>query len=259
LPKISGDLTLSVFSHRSLRPGIIEPTNDDWGGNDRLAILGESVLEMAITSCLFSQKPMLSAADISKQREGFWSEENLENLVSAYKLLDKLCRDPALPTKSVQNPEEFRLLLNTYFGAVHFESGPSAVQEWVNRLLNPNEPPPQASPPHPAFSHNSPFGSPAPPSSPPPPLPPNSFAGVQSLGNIARLNELATRTGMVVVYEPTSIGPAHQPTWTVKCKVNGVEAGQGMGKNQKLAKEDAAKQAIYQLSKDYQPGGSKPV
>jgi dsRNA-specific ribonuclease len=65
LPKFSGELMLEVFTHKSLRPDLSgEPTNDEYGGNDRLAELGAKVLEMAITFCLFSKRPMLKAADI---------------------------------------------------------------------------------------------------------------------------------------------------------------------------------------------------
>ena len=61
LPKISGELILNVFTHKALRP---EPSTQ-YGDNDRLAELGEKILEMAVTSALFHQNPVLSAADIS--------------------------------------------------------------------------------------------------------------------------------------------------------------------------------------------------
>jgi dsRNA-specific ribonuclease len=65
LPKLSADVILEVFTHRSLRfPGA--PINEDseYGDNERLAILGEKVLETAITDTLFRKKPMLKGLDI---------------------------------------------------------------------------------------------------------------------------------------------------------------------------------------------------
>jgi dsRNA-specific ribonuclease len=65
LPKISGELMLEVFTHKSLRPDSSgEPTGDEYGGNDRLAEIGGKALDMAITFSLFSRKPMLKATDI---------------------------------------------------------------------------------------------------------------------------------------------------------------------------------------------------
>jgi dsRNA-specific ribonuclease len=61
LPKISGDIILDVFTHKSLRHG----TQETYGDSDRLADLGEKILEMTATSALFNQDPVLSAADIS--------------------------------------------------------------------------------------------------------------------------------------------------------------------------------------------------
>jgi dsRNA-specific ribonuclease len=64
LPKIeSGDLMLEVFTHSSLRSD--QSTLEEHGGCERLAELGGKILDMAITFCLFSQRPMLQASDIA--------------------------------------------------------------------------------------------------------------------------------------------------------------------------------------------------
>jgi hypothetical protein len=64
LPKLTGDIILDVFTHKSLRVNAT-PTNDLCGDNDRLAELGEKVLNMTTTDVLFNQNPILSAGDIS--------------------------------------------------------------------------------------------------------------------------------------------------------------------------------------------------
>lgn len=60
LPKITGDIILEVFTHRTLRfPGA--PSNDEYGDNERLAALGAKALETAVTYTLFCRRPMLTA------------------------------------------------------------------------------------------------------------------------------------------------------------------------------------------------------
>lgn len=64
-PKLRGDIILEVFTHRSLRfPGA--PINEDseFGDNERLAVLGEKVLELAVTFALFTKRPMLKSVEL---------------------------------------------------------------------------------------------------------------------------------------------------------------------------------------------------
>jgi len=244
LPKLSGELMLEVFTHKSLRPDSSgEPTNDEYGGNDRLAELGAKVLEMAITFCLFSKRPMLKATDIEKQREELLSERNLENWISSYKLRERLRYAPSV-VEDVKRPEESRFLLNCYIGAVHVENGLLPIQEWANRLINPDAPPLPRPSSDPNFYNAQTPGSPQPPLTAPPPLPNQNLP---SMGVVALLNQTAVQRGIAISYDAASIGPPHQPTWTVTCMLNGIERGRGVGKSQKVAKEDAARQSFSAL------------
>lgn len=220
LPKIhSGDLTLEVFKHKSLQSDQSDaPTNEGNGGSLRLAELGQKVLHMAITSCLFSKRPMLKASDIAKRCEELISEKKLEEWCSSYKLTSKLVCLPA-KAEEVKKPEETRVLFCSYIGAVFVESGLTPIQEWISLIINPNDVPPQQ------------------PTPPPPPLP-------ATMNQLAFFNQLATQRGLAVTYPAESTGPSHQPRWTVQCMINGVEKGRGVGKNQKIAREEAAKQAL---------------
>lgn len=59
---------------------------------------------------------------------------------------------------------------------------------------------------------------PPPPSLPPPPLPNNPpVSSSLSLVTLALVNQTATQKGYQVSYPAEQIGPAHQPTWTVRC------------------------------------------
>lgn len=110
--------------------------------------------------------------------------------------------------------------------------------------------------------------TPPPPSNLPPPLPssPSSRnygqqpSSTLSLVTLALVNQTAAQRNIAVTYPADQEGPPHQPTWTVRCcsmfisfpfrnlgtntwLVGGVERGRGVGKSQKAAKEDAARQA----------------
>lgn len=61
LPKINGDVILEVFTHKSLR---VVHVNEEYGDNERLALLGGAFLEAAVTESLFRSKPALKADDI---------------------------------------------------------------------------------------------------------------------------------------------------------------------------------------------------
>ncbi|KAJ3511383.1 hypothetical protein NLJ89_g4129 [Agrocybe chaxingu] len=89
------------------------------------------------------------------------------------------------------------------------------------------------------------FSSPPAPSGPPPPLPssPPTMSSAYSLVTLALVNQTAAQKGIQVSYPAQQEGPPHQPTWTVKCCMNGQERGCGVGKSQKIAKEDAARKA----------------
>jgi dsRNA-specific ribonuclease len=61
LPKINGDVILEVFTHKSLR---VAHVNEEYGDNERLALLGSAFLEAVVTESLFRLKPTLEADDI---------------------------------------------------------------------------------------------------------------------------------------------------------------------------------------------------
>lgn len=60
LPKLSGEILLEVFTHRSLRLACHAKYRD----NERLSVLGSYILEMMTTQLLFNRKPMLTRSEI---------------------------------------------------------------------------------------------------------------------------------------------------------------------------------------------------
>jgi len=102
---------------------------------------------------------------------------------------------------------------------------------------------------------------PAPTTQPPPlphPLPPgyppasNSTSSTSAMSipwlSLAAVNQAASQRHASINYvADTMTGPPHAPTWTVHCLIDNVERGVGIGKNQKIAKEEAAKNAFITM------------
>ena len=63
LPRIGSETILEVFTHRTLR---FSGAQDDseYGNSDRLAAIGRTVLETAITMVLFNKRPMITGDEI---------------------------------------------------------------------------------------------------------------------------------------------------------------------------------------------------
>jgi dsRNA-specific ribonuclease len=194
------------------------------------------------------------------------SDANLETWINAYRLKEKLRVAPT-EVHLLENPQEMRRYFNTYLGALYIRNGLPTIQDWISRLIDPNVAlaQPATSPPAPSYSpHVQPnyaqqytqqytqqpasyFSGPAPPAGNPPPLPksppPSTLSSSMSLVTLALVNQTAAQKGFTVTYPAEQVGPPHQPTWTVRCFLNGHERGRGTGKSQKVAKEEAAKQA----------------
>lgn len=60
LPKLSGQIMLEVFTHKSLRHACHARYRD----NERLSVLGSYILEMITTHLLFNRRPMLLRGEI---------------------------------------------------------------------------------------------------------------------------------------------------------------------------------------------------
>jgi len=67
---------------------------------------------------------------------------------------------------------------------------------------------------------------------------------------LALVNETAVKNKVALAYLAEREGEPHQPTWTVKCCIDGIEQGRGVGKSQKVAKEEAARKAWVNMGWD---------
>ncbi|OCB87872.1 hypothetical protein A7U60_g5007 [Sanghuangporus baumii] len=261
LPLIIGDLILETFSHKSLNLGYDPDISTD---NQRLAELGRTMLEFAVTRYLYSKRPIVAGAEI-----------------------------PFILSSSDFKPQETRHLFQAYVGAVVAQSGPTIAANWITQLIDPQaeilstlddqetvehraakrlrtQPPSPASTPPPLPSDPPSAATAARPSnernlsnhsaaqiiaSAPSVMPtigpqivPNKTSSAQKgAGYLLVFNQRCSQQHLQVEYQAVNHGSPHAPVWLIKCLVNGIQKGEGQGSSKQAAKEAAAKQAYYSM------------
>ncbi|KAJ7235871.1 hypothetical protein B0H12DRAFT_1140939 [Mycena haematopus] len=238
LPKIDGDvdIILDIYSHRSL--GGNDSLNEEYGNTDRLVQLGGVVFDMALVAHLFHRQPMLLAEQITEYARDAVSDEKLRTWFTFWNVKSRFRAAPGA-CDILESPEEMQRFFKSYVGALYIRNGVNHVQAWISALVDPGAaaPPPNADP----------FGAPPPPLGNPPPLPPhlpNNGPSAANINILSLLNQTAAQKGLGVTYTAENLGgPPHAPSWRVSCNINGIKKGEGVGKNQKLAKEEAGRHA----------------
>ncbi|KAF8641033.1 hypothetical protein AX17_000678 [Amanita inopinata Kibby_2008] len=276
LPRITGEIILQVFTHRSLERSH-GGTLDDNSDNGRLAVLGKTVLDAVTTHILCNRRPPLTMLEIHARKEEALSNENFEEWVTLYGIRAKVRCHPEV-FSSLSTPGETRTLFYSYVGGVYAELGMEVVEKWVVDLIGHHgsksmlAPGPSAGPqfrPSPAKKIKSEpmsppksgaepifYGSQPPPS--PQRLPPPHIKGPLYLSNplapaqpnlpfLPLFNQTATQRRCTVEYPSEFSGPSHAGKWTVQCVVNGIPKGEGTGTSKQVAKEEAARKAYYAM------------
>ncbi|KAF8634873.1 hypothetical protein AX15_000628 [Amanita polypyramis BW_CC] len=256
LPTIAGDahIILDVYTHSSLRNHLSKSfgqnkLNDEYGDADRLALLGREVLDLAITHHWYRKSPLISAEELRTKQQDSLSDSRLKECIDGYSLIQKLRYVP----NTTVDAQTCRTFLDTYIGALYIRNGLQAVQDFVSKLIDPSAPQEDQEMTD-TVLFNPYHHTPPQPSHPPPPAPPDYTQTVVGSSNsmnvvsLAVFNQVATQRGYVISWQAESTGPPHQPTWTVRCCLNGVEKGRGTGRSQKMAKEDAIRQAWTVMS-----------
>jgi ribonuclease-3 len=213
-------------------------------------------LEMVVVYILFQRRPFLSAAELSEKHRELLDDQHITQWLTTYSLKTRVrgLENPAVLDQS----DESRLLFHSYVGAVYMQKGLPVVLNWISRLVCPESEPlaaPGNSVPNtnPTLSSSPPPYSsstlaPAPPSAPPPPMLATPAAGgLPPVNALSLFNQTCSQRGIVINWDSEAEGPPHQPRWAVKCLVNGMLRGAGTGRNQKVAKEEAARQAFQAL------------
>ena len=119
-------------------------------------------------------------------------------------------------------------------GALFIQNGIGPIQDWMTGIIDPNSEPPLPPSPSPATLQLNPPAyqsgtrgpyTPQPPAGPPPPLPSppppdtnQATAQPTSTITVALVNQIASQKACKIEYVAESVGPPHQPIWTVRCK-----------------------------------------
>ncbi|KAG7442765.1 uncharacterized protein BT62DRAFT_904944 [Guyanagaster necrorhizus] len=250
LPKINGDynIMLDVYTHRTARPGAgADVMDEEYGNTERLAELGKKVLDLVVIHHFFFLKPHLAAEEVTNRKAETLSDDAIVRWTERYDLKKKI---RAFPHTVLDDPNELRVFFHTFIGALYIRNGMAEVQDWISRLIDPTSEPATIIGPPPQQTQSLPtqplqFPPPLPPSfnpASPPPVAQTSQGG-DSLIMLQLVNQMAAQQRRAVMYQAQSEGPPHAPTWTVQCLLDGALVGTGTGRSQKLAKEEAARQA----------------
>ncbi|KAJ3827371.1 hypothetical protein F5880DRAFT_1609403 [Lentinula raphanica] len=243
-PPIEGkdvaDLTIAVYGPRDSSSRI------SLYRRDRLAILGNQVLNLIVTDYLFQKQPLLEADDFQDEVDQIIDEDNLLAWIEQY-------------------PEQIQMFLQRNSdGALYVGAGmviKPELKNWVKKLILkldmsissiPEQIVNESSSSRDGHSllpiyTSRPYSSLAtPPTSPthsPSASPPtNPLAKDHTLFLV---NQTAAQKRAHIQYRDERVGgPDHVPEWVVYCQINGEDKGSGRGRNKKSAMRQAAKVAI---------------
>ncbi|KAF7332530.1 Ribonuclease 3 [Mycena kentingensis (nom. inval.)] len=143
LPQIQGDdLRKRVFTHRSFhgRPAqtFEDPLGDISPDNEKLEHLGDSVLNLAVTTLLEEMYPGLKVGPASKVRARIVENAHLAQLSVKYALPEGLHVHTTQAMALRNTPSIAADLFEAYIGGVYTEQGFAVVQAWLQALLRPH-------------------------------------------------------------------------------------------------------------------------
>ncbi|MBI2196739.1 ribonuclease III [Candidatus Daviesbacteria bacterium] len=208
-------LLQQAFLHRSY----LNEVKIDTPSNERLEFLGDSVLSLVISYYLYTLRPTDSEGELTNLRAHLVKTKSLAEAAGNLKLGNylKLSRGEEI-SGGRNNPQ---LLANTYealLGAAFLDQGLEAAKKVIDKTLLP------------LFEKELKLG-------PPKDAKSNLQEVVQQrLKQSPRYRILATT------------GPDHAKQFSVAVFVGGKEMGRGLGASKQIAEEEAARQALSQLT-----------
>lgn len=223
-----GDLELlgQALTHSSW---VHEHPGDSPGHNERLELLGDAVVNLAIGTALHHRHPDEDEGVLSSRRAAIVSAQGLARLATRVGLGAHL----RLGQGEERGGGRTRpLLLASAFeavtGALYLDLGWEAARDWVVGLAAPeieaDEPPGMLKSPK------------------------------------SRLQELTQRAGLgrPLYHVVETSGPDHRRRFVVQVSVDGVVRGSGDGGSRRAAETSAAAEAVRSLEEGASPDGSTP-
>ena len=127
------------LQHRFRDPGLLERalTHRSFSSaqNERLEFLGDSVLNLAVSSLLYARLGELQEGDLSRVRANLVREETLHRLALELKLADYIkLGESAVSSGGRKLPSILADTLEALIGAVHLDAGYEVAEKVVHRL-----------------------------------------------------------------------------------------------------------------------------
>lgn len=207
-------LALEALTHRSWCA-----ENDGGTSNERLELLGDSVLGLVVTDHIFRTYVELSEGDLARIRASLVNTTTLADLAEEIGLgrFLLLGRGEHL-SGGREKPSILADALEAVIGAIYIESGQEAAGEFVLRLLGSRVP--------------------------------DAADGPGDFDAKTRLQELVAGRGdgTTVAYVLEESGPDHAKAFRAEVLIDGDVLGSGEGKSKKRAEQVAAREACARLT-----------
>lgn len=204
-----------ALTHRSVSSD--DPARKD---NERLEFLGDAVLQLIITDLLYGTYPQLAEGQMAKVRAAVVSRDTLAEVARQLELGAHV--ELALSEDATGGREKDSILadaVEAVIGAIYLDGGFEPARRvvldlWEQKVAERAK--------HP---------------------------GVKDYKT--RLQELTARDGLRPVYRVDGTGPDHDRWFSAVVSVNGTDYGAGEGRSEKEAEQDAAREALEELSREY--------
>jgi ribonuclease-3 len=127
------------LQHRFADPGLLAlaltHSSSSSHHNERLEFLGDSVLNLAVSSLLYERLGSLQEGDLSRARANLVKEDTLYRLAVDLKIADDLkLGDSAISSGDRKRPSILANTLEALIGAVHLDAGYEAAERVVHHL-----------------------------------------------------------------------------------------------------------------------------
>jgi len=185
---------------------------------ERLELLGDSVLELAVAHALYERHPHYAEGQLTKARAHAVSRASCAAVAARLGLGERLAaRAPEEVADDAERlaaiPSVVGAVLEAALGALFLEHGFAAIEAAIVA----------------AFEEQI------------------EVAVTSRVDPKSDLQELLMRDGRKVTYAMTSDGPAHARVFTAAAVVDGEELGRGEGRTKKDAEQEAARVALAKV------------
>lgn len=203
-----------ALTHRSVSSD--DPARKD---NERLEFLGDAVLQLIITDLLYGTYPQLAEGQMAKVRAAVVSRDTLAEVARQLELGAHV--ELALSEEATGGREKDSILadaVEAVIGAIYLDGGFEPARRvvldlWEQKVAERAKQP-----------------------------------GVKDYKT--RLQELTARDGLRPVYRVDGTGPDHDRWFSAVVSVNGADYGAGEGRSKKEAEQDAAREALEELTRE---------